>query len=164
MMTRTRLFALLSVSLAFLFLIGCNTPKGLQRRSERIKTQMDKKGILTPHDTIRETDTLVFTKNDTVYQVITKTLEPIVKYETNRVVKWKTRYKTKYKYKTVKVENKAMVDSLRQVLKLERTKERHETKRERRNNLFWWGLGIGLLIGIFRKQIWETIKRISVVR
>jgi len=152
-------FSLLCIALYIL--IGCSTPKGLERRTTRLKMDYAKKGIFIPKDTVRTTDTLetIEYRNDTVIitRAVVKTLEPIVEYKT----KWQTRYETKYEYKTVKVENRAMVDSLRQALKLERTKTRRETKQQRscgRWKWLLWGLIIGLTIGIFRKQIWEIFK------
>ena len=110
-----------------------------------------KKGIVIPKDTVtvNTTDTLttILTRNDTTF--ITKTvtntvtLEPTVEIKT----KWQTRYETKYKYKTVKVENKAMVDSLNQVLKQERQKTK-QVKHENKKSNWWIWLITGAVLGL----------------
>ena len=121
----------------------------VQHHHKQIKKhsqKLFKKGVILPKDTVTitnsDTITTIVTKNDTTYitNTVTKTvqLEPIVEVKT----RWQVKTETKYKYKTVKVENKAMVDSLKQVLKL----ERQETKQTRaENHSRWW---LWLLIGV----------------
>lgn len=116
------------------------------QQAEKHTQKALKRGVTIPKDTIRinSTDTIteIVTKNDTTYvtKTVTKTvtLEPIVEYKT----RWQTKYETKYKYKTIKVENKGVVDSLNQVLKIERQKTKQTKAENRRSN--WW---IFLLIG-----------------
>ena len=107
---------------ALILLSGCSGLYHL-RKSVKHKEKAIKKGVTIPKDTvtIRTTDTLTqtFIKNDTTYIVKTVTntveLEPVIEY--------KTRWQTKYEFKEVKVENKAMIDSLQQVVKIERQKK-----------------------------------------
>lgn len=137
---------ILKLTVALLLLIGCSTPKGLERRSERLKIAHEKKGVYIPKDTVRQIDTLetIEYRNDTVIltRSIIKTLEPVIEYKTKREV----RYETKYKYKTVKVENRAMVDSLQLVLRQERQKTK-QTRIENRKSKWWLWLLIGIAIG-----------------
>ena len=120
----------------------------VQHHHKQIKKhsqKLFKKGVILPKDTVTitnsDTITTIVTKNDTTYitNTVTKTvqLEPIVEVKT----RWQVKTETKYKYKTVKVENKAMLDSLNKVIKL----ERQTTKQVRAENRSrWW---LWLLIG-----------------
>jgi len=128
-----KLLSILTLSVAlFSCGVGYHT-----KQIDKHEQKLSKKGVTIPKDTIRvhTTDTLVnqYFWNDTMYfeKTITKTvtLEPIVEY--------KTRWQVRTEYKTVKVENRAMIDSLKQVLKLERQK----TKQVRiENKPMWRGL------------------------
>ena len=109
------------------------------------------KGVSIPKDTvtITKSDTIrtTFTRNDTIYTelriVDTITLEPTVEIRTKRVDRWMT----KYKFKEVKVENRAMIDSLKQLVKIERQKTK-QTKAESKAWGFWdWFLLILCCIG-----------------
>jgi len=129
---------ILSLTL-LIILVGCNTPNQLIKRSNRIKTKLEAKGVTIPKDTITVTqhDTIIetFTINDTVHTVKTITntitLEPIVEY--------KTRYQTKIEYKEkikyIKEETKQAKEKTKQV------------KAENRG-LTWWLLWLGLGLGI----------------
>ncbi len=139
-----------------LLLNGCSTPEQLKKRHTKLKNKMDKKGVFIPKDTLHTTDTLTITEiiGDTVYitKEITHTLEPEVVYKTLREVK----YETKYKYKTVKVENKAMVDSLRLELRNERKQQKQTNRPKRRNWWIWLLVGLGL--GVFHKELWQIFR------
>lgn len=145
----------LTVLSALLYLSGCTTPKGLERRSERLKIAQEKKGVLIPKDTIYSSDTIIsrIAIGDTVYitKTVTVTLEPIVEYKTNKVVKWETKYQTKWKYKTLKVKEKAKI------------------KKVRIENCGWWckvkiflfGVVVGFLLYWLKKLYGKSIREIS---
>ena len=129
----------------------------VQHHHKQIKKhsqKLFKKGVILPKDTVTitnsDTITTIVTKNDTtiITNTVTKTvqLEPIIEVKT----RWQTKYETKYKYKTVKVENKAMIDSLRQVLKIERQATK-QIKAENRTSKWWLWLLIGVVVGWFSK-------------
>lgn len=163
-MIQSKLNRFIIVCIALLVLTGCDVSK----RYKRVRDKALNKGIVIPKDTIevRTSDTIVttFTRNDTVFTVLkvtdTITLEPIVEIKT----KWQTKYETKYKYKTIKVENKAMIDSLKQVVRQERQKTKQTKAKNRRSNWWLWlliGLVVGYLLNIFLnlRGISKNLKR-----
>ena len=125
---------------------GCGVNHNIKQYKKH-KAKIIAKGESIPKDTIivTENDTITetITKNDTVF--VTKTITNTVTLEPEIIVKtkWQTRVETKYKYKTVKVENRAMIDSLKQVLKREKQahkenikRSKYDYKKNKRNN--WW--------------------------
>jgi len=131
-------------------LTGCGVNHNIKQYKKH-KAKIIAKGELIPKDTIivTNTDTITetITKNDTTFvtRTITNTItsEPVIEVKT----KWQTRYETKYKYKTVKVENKAMLDSLNRVIKIER-QETKRVKHESRKSKWWLWLLIGISLGL----------------
>ena len=130
---------ILSLVVTLLVLSGCNTPNQLIKRSQKLKTKLEQKGVTIPRDTITVTnsDTVIqtYTINDSIYIIKTitdtVTLSPIVEY--------KTRYQTKIEYKErikyIKEETKQAKETTKQV--------KAENK-----GITWWLLYIGLGLGI----------------
>ena len=146
-MKRSKL--ILSV-LTALFLTGGCTATYHVKRSLKHKEKAISKGLTIPKDTVTitksDTITAYYLRNDTVVEQITIRdtvfFEPTVELKT----RWQTRYEVKYKYKTVKVENRAMIDSLKQVVKQEHQKTK-QTKAENRKSNWWKWLVLGLIVG-----------------
>ena len=119
---------------------GCSAPYHVKKASKHTAKALAR-GVVIPKDTVTvnhyDTITETYTKNDTTYIVKkvtnTVTLEPTIEIRTRRVDRWKT----KYKFKEVKVENKAMIDSLKQVVKIERQNTK-QTRAENRGFKWWW--------------------------
>lgn len=123
----------------------------IKKHTERLKT----KGIVIPKDTvtITKSDTVVayFMRNDTIVERITitdtVTLEPTVEV--------KTRWQTRIEYRTVKEENKTAIDSLKQLLRIEKQQTK-QTRIEHRGLSIWWLI---LLIGVFILYLLITNRR-----
>ena len=130
---------------ALTILVGCNAPYHVKKARKHTAKALEK-GVVIPHDTltVTKTDTLIetYTKNDSIFTVIritdTVTLEPTVEIQ--------TRWQTRYKWKEVKVENKATIDSLKQVVRIERQKK-GIAKAENRKSNWWKWLILGLVVG-----------------
>lgn len=136
----------LAVLSALLIVSGCNTPNHLIKSIKRKEIKLASKGHTIPKDTIYSSDTIIsrIAIGDTVYitKTVTVTLEPIVEYKT----RWQTKYEEKIKYKIVKVENKALVDSLK--LELKRDKEHTKVTRiENRKSHWYIWLAVGWFLG-----------------
>ena len=129
---------ILSLTL-LIILVGCNTPNQLIKRSQRIKTKLEAKGVTIPRDTITVTksDTVIqrYAINDSIYIIKTITdtvvLSPIVEYKT----RWQTKIEYKEKIKYIKEETKQAKEKTKQT--------KHENK-----GLTWWLLWLGLGLGI----------------
>ena len=128
-------------------LVGCNTPNQLIKRSNRIKTKLEAKGVTIPRDTITivKHDTIIdtYTINDTTYitKTITNTitLEPIVEYKT----RWQTKIEYKERIKYIKEETKQAKETTKQV------------KAENKSNWLRWllvGLGLGIIGTLYIKK------------
>ena len=136
---------LLAILTALLIINGC-TPSFHVKKARKHTAKALEKGVVIPKDTltVTKTDTLIetFTKNDSIFTIIritdTVTLEPTVEIQ--------TRWQTRYKWKEVKVENRAMIDSLKQVVKIERQKK-GIAKAENRKSNWWKWLLLGLVVG-----------------
>ena len=130
---------------ALIILSGCNAPYHVKKARKHTQKALEK-GVVIPKDTltVTKTDTLIetFTKNDSIFTVIritdTVTLEPTIEIQ--------TRWQTRYKWKEVKVENRAMIDSLKQVVRIERQKK-GIAKAENRKSNWWKWLLLGLVVG-----------------
>ena len=130
---------------ALIILSGCNAPYHVKKARKHTQKALEK-GVVIPKDTltVTKTDTLIetFTKNDSIFTVIritdTVTLEPTIEIQ--------TRWQTRYKWKEVKVENRAMIDSLKQVVRIERQKK-GIAKAENRKSNWWKWLILGIVVG-----------------
>jgi len=130
---------------ALIILSGC-TPSFHVKKARKHTQKALEKGVVIPKDTltVTKTDTLIetYTKNDSIFTVIritdTVTLEPTIEIQ--------TRWMTRYKWKEVKVENKAMIDSLKQVVRIERQKK-GIAKAENRKSNWWKWLLLGIVVG-----------------
>ena len=121
------------------------------KQIEKHEQKLSKKGITIPKDTIRvqTTDTLteIVHKNDTTF--ITKTVTNTVTLEP--IVEYKTRWQVRTEYKTVKIENRAMIDSLQQVLKIERqkTKQVRIENKPKWRGLIWYFIILVVLLAVY---------------
>ena len=137
----------ISIILLCTALFSCGVGYHIEQSKKHAQKAL-KRGVTIPKDTVTvnttDTITTILTKNDTTFitKTVTKTitLEPIVEY--------KTRWQTKYEYKTIKVENHAMVDSLKQVLKLERqkTKQVKAENKPKWRGLIWYLILIAVIL------------------
>ena len=111
--------------------------KRMNHHKEKLISKGEKFEKDTTTNTVTEVrlDTLIL--NDTVY--IIKTVTNSTTKEPKIVVKdrWQVKTETKWKYKTVKVENKAKVKELTKLLRLEREKTR-QAKADQPFYRKWW--------------------------
>jgi len=124
---------------------GCNAPYHVKKARKHTQKALEK-GVVIPKDTltVTKTDTLIetYTKNDSIFTVIritdTVTLEPTIEIQ--------TRWQTRYKYKTVKTNNRTEVEKLKKELQIERQKTK-QTKAENRKSNWWKWLILGIVVG-----------------
>lgn len=134
---------------------GCNAPYHVKKARKHTKKALEK-GVVIPKDTVTvvKHDTLVetFTRNDTTYitKYVTKTVE------LKPTIEIQTRWQTKYQFKEVKVENRAMIDSLKQVVKIERQKK--QTARIENRGFKWWWLLIAFALGFVLNNLITLVK------